>query len=171
VAAKVTAGAKETVSATVTSEGDGPATGEVLFLLKGMEVGTGELTDGTASFTTTAPTAAGTVAWGAIYLGDPNHATSTATLVLQTVVAVPPTIRSLAPSSGPAGTVVTLTGAHLAGATEVLWGKASSSVTCSTATSCTAVAPAHPAGPVSVRIVGPNGESKKSSEAEFTYTN
>ncbi|MFI8236024.1 beta strand repeat-containing protein [Streptomyces sp. NPDC085866] len=73
-----------------------------------------------------------------------------------------PALTGLAPSQGPTsgGTVVTLTGSNLTGATAVAFGAvAAVSFTVVSATQVTAVAPAGGAGPVQVTVTTPGGTS------------
>ncbi|WP_424038474.1 S8 family serine peptidase [Methanoregula sp.] len=86
---------------------------------------------------------------------------------------VPPTVSGISPSSGPAagGTVVTITGTSLTGATAVSFGAtAATSFTVINATTITATAPAHAAGTVDVTVTTPGGVSPKSPAAQYTYT-
>jgi IPT/TIG domain len=77
----------------------------------------------------------------------------------------------VSPSSGLAkgGTVVTITGARLTGATKVLFGtKAATAVTVNSDSQITATSPAG-SGTVDVTVTTPNGTSAKSSADKFTY--
>ncbi|MFD5142681.1 IPT/TIG domain-containing protein [Streptomyces sp. NPDC058401] len=83
-----------------------------------------------------------------------------------------PVVTSVSPSSGPAtgGTVVTVTGTDLTGASTIVFGgTAAAGVTC-TATSCTATAPAHAAGVVHVQVTTPGGTSAINAADQYTYT-
>ncbi len=71
----------------------------------------------------------------------------------------PPTVTSVAPSSGPTagGTVVTLTGTNLIdGATVTFGGTAATGVTVNSSTSITATTPAHTAGAADVVVTNPD---------------
>lgn len=80
-----------------------------------------------------------------------------------------PVVTSLSPNTGPTagGTTVTITGTRLTGATEVRFGgTAATSFTVQSATTITAVSPAHGAGPVPVMVTTPSGIS---DPVTFTY--
>lgn len=101
-----------------------------------------------------------------------NFTTSAAT----TTPPSAPTITSISPTSGSTagGTVVTITGANLGGATAVDFGSTpatdvTASSTAST-TSLSATAPAQSAGAVDVTVTTPGGTSATSSADQFTYT-
>ncbi|MEU9287903.1 IPT/TIG domain-containing protein [Streptomyces sp. NPDC048275] len=78
-----------------------------------------------------------------------------------------PVLASLVPAQGPthAGTVVTLTGSNVAAVTRVQFGAVTASFTVVSPTQVTAVAPAGPAGPVSVTVTTPAATSNG-----LTYT-
>ena len=86
-----------------------------------------------------------------------------------------PTITGVSPSSGSAGTTVTVTGSGFAiGSTESLFvfGTAhATSVSCASTMECTVVAPVHSAGKVQVResVKGTNITTPTSPADEFTY--
>ncbi|MER5326980.1 IPT/TIG domain-containing protein [Streptosporangium roseum] len=90
-----------------------------------------------------------------------------------TAPAVAPTVTAISPTSGTTagGTVVTITGTDLSGATGVTFGpgNAATAVAC-TPTSCTATSPAHAAGTVHVQVTTAGGTSATSSADEYTYT-
>ncbi|MGW0841016.1 IPT/TIG domain-containing protein, partial [Streptomyces sp. NPDC002787] len=80
-----------------------------------------------------------------------------------------PSLSGLSPQQGPpaGGTVVTVTGANLSGATAVRFdGVAASSFTVNSGTQITAVAPAHAAGAAAVTVTTPGGTS---NALTFTY--
>lgn len=84
---------------------------------------------------------------------------------------VVPTIGSLTPATGPAagGTTVTITGTEfVSGATVTFAGTPATSVTVNSSTSLDAVAPAHAAGAVDIRITTKAGSVN--APAAFTYT-
>ena len=86
-------------------------------------------------------------------------------------VNLPPTIAAdgLAPAIGSTtgGTVVTITGEHFTGVTEVTFdGVAGTALSPGSDTELTVTAPAHAAGPVDVVVTSPDGSSVA---AEFTY--
>ncbi|WP_254407392.1 IPT/TIG domain-containing protein [Streptomyces sp. GMY02] len=108
-------------------------------------------------------TATNTVTTAASGLSSPNE------LALHTIPA--PEVTGVTPNSGTTagGTVVTLTGTDLNGATAITFGGTpATGVTCS-ATSCTATAPAHAAGTIDVRVTTPGGTSSLTPAGEFTY--
>jgi DNA-binding beta-propeller fold protein YncE len=83
-----------------------------------------------------------------------------------------PTVSMLAPSSGPTagGTVVTITGANLAGATAVTFGAVpAASFTITGATAITAVTPAEAAGSVDVTVTTPVGTSATNAGDRFRF--
>jgi Chitobiase/beta-hexosaminidase C-terminal domain/IPT/TIG domain len=88
-----------------------------------------------------------------------------------TINAVTPTITGVNPSSGAAGTSVTITGTNFTGATAVNFGGTPAiSFTVNSATSITAVSPAG-TGTVDVSVVAPNGTSPAVAADRFTYIN
>jgi hypothetical protein len=169
--ANVKAGTAYKVQATVTaSNGDTP-TGTVEFMANGIDVGSASL-DGAkpdvATFDATAPKTAGTISWSASYEGDANNDASQSGTASETVTAKP-VLSSSSPSTGTAGTTVTLVGRNLTGVTKVLFGtKAASSFTC-TATACTAVAPNGGDGTVKLFVLTSAGKSSFAKKAVFTY--
>jgi hypothetical protein len=80
-----------------------------------------------------------------------------------------PTISSVSPGSGPVGggTVVTVTGTDLAGATVVRFGGVSGTITANTGTEITVTSPAGAAGAVDVSVTTPAGTGTLTSA--FTY--
>jgi hypothetical protein len=88
------------------------------------------------------------------------------------VDAIPPTIISVSPTSGPTtgGTAVTLTGTKFSRATAVMFGpSAATSYTVHSATQITAIAPAGSAGTVDVTVTTPGGTSTTSAADQYTY--
>ncbi len=86
----------------------------------------------------------------------------------------PPAIDSFSTSMGSAagGTVVTITGARLNGASELLFGDVpATSYIIESDTVIAAVAPPEAAGVVDVSVVTPTGTSALTAADEFTYTN
>lgn len=86
-------------------------------------------------------------------------------------IPAPPTVTGVSPSSGTidGGTSVTITGTNFTGATAVTFGgTAATGVTVNSATSISAVTPAHALGSVSVVVTTPAGSN--SANSAFTYT-
>lgn len=85
-----------------------------------------------------------------------------------------PAISSISPTSGPVsgGTVVTISGTNLAGATTVTFGTAVVPVQSvdGAGTTVTAIAPAAVAGIVDVRVTTPGGTTATGNQARYTYT-
>jgi hypothetical protein len=84
----------------------------------------------------------------------------------------PPTITGLNPSKGPTpgGTVVTITGTNLSGATEVKFGSISGTgLTPINATQLKATAPAQAAGAVDVSVTTVGGTSANTAADNYTY--
>lgn len=79
-----------------------------------------------------------------------------------------PTITAIAPASGFAGTVVTITGTGFADVSACDFGAESAAFTILSATSITATAPAG-SGTVDVTVTNPGGTSATSSADEFSY--
>ncbi|MEV7520389.1 IPT/TIG domain-containing protein [Streptomyces sp. NPDC091371] len=83
-----------------------------------------------------------------------------------------PVLTSLSPSAGTTdgGTVVTVNGTGLGGATSLTFGPGNPAggLSC-TATTCTATAPAHAAGPVDVQVTTPGGTSAAVGAGRYTY--
>ena len=83
-----------------------------------------------------------------------------------------PTVTAISPSSGSAGggTVVTITGTNLSGATAVAFGAtAATTFSVVSATSITATAPPGAAATVDIRVTTPGGTSATSAADQFTY--
>ncbi len=96
---------------------------------------------------------------GAVDVVVTNPDTQTGTLAGGFTYVPPPTVTSVAPSSGPTagGTVVTLTGTNLIdGATVTFGGTAATGVTVNSSTSITATTPAHTAGAADVVVTNPD---------------
>ena len=126
--------------------------------------------NGDTSITATSPAgAAGTVDVTVTTAGG-TSATSTADQF--TYVAAPPpppTVSIVEPSSGPAGTSVTVQGMNFTGATEVDFGSGNkASFTFNNSTTLTATAPPG-TGTVDVTVITPSGTSQTSAGDQFTY--
>jgi IPT/TIG domain len=82
-----------------------------------------------------------------------------------------PTITGVSPSSGPSGTLVTITGTSFTGATTVDFGAGNPATTFATNndTTVTAIAPSG-TGTVDVTVTTPGGTSATSAADQFTYT-
>jgi hypothetical protein len=80
-----------------------------------------------------------------------------------------PQVSRISPASGAANTAVTISGAHLSGATAVDFGGfAASGVHVQSDNTVTAVAPSGPSGTVAVTVTTPHGTSSGAG-AQFTY--
>ncbi|WFT91393.1 IPT/TIG domain-containing protein [Bradyrhizobium barranii] len=89
----------------------------------------------------------------------------------QFTYAGPPSITSISPTGGPlgGGTIVTITGANLSGATAVTFGAtAAAGFTVNSATQITATSPAG-AGTVDIRVTTVGGTSAMSAADQFSY--
>ncbi|MUH52218.1 MAG: hypothetical protein F2789_13520, partial [Actinobacteria bacterium] len=107
---------------------------------------------------------------GAVTVTATTTTGGTSTNATQFTYVAAPTVTSLSPTSGPAsgGTVVTITGTNLTGATGVKFGaNAATNVVVVSATSVTATAPAGVAGAVTVTVTTPGGTS--TNVVSFTY--
>lgn len=123
--------------------------------------------------TITAVTPAHAAGAVSVVVTNPDGASVTSVSAFTYVEAQPaaPTIISITPTSGPAagGTTVTITGTNFAaGATVTVGGVAATNVTVASATTITAVTPAHAAGAVNVVVTNPGGMSVTAANA-FTY--
>ncbi|MFK0046086.1 IPT/TIG domain-containing protein [Streptomyces sp. NPDC090741] len=121
------------------------------------------------SCTATAPAGTGTVD---VQATTPAGTSATSPAVRYSYLPVP-VVTSLSPSAGPTdgGTVVTVTGTGLSGATSLTFGPGNpaGALSC-TATTCTATAPAHAAaGFVDVQVTTPGGTSAVAGVARYTY--
>ncbi len=171
----LTAGQTYTATATVTGTGPTPPTGTVDFFSTGNPTLTGTLSGGTpdvVTVTSTAPIAPGTIAWAAQYEGDAGNAGSLAPTVEVAVKApgLKPSLTGDSPSTGSAGTKVTLSGKNLGGTTKVLFGtKAAKVFSCISATACSAVAPKGVSGKVDLQVITPKGTSSANPSVTFTF--
>jgi outer membrane protein assembly factor BamB len=84
----------------------------------------------------------------------------------------PPTVSGVSPSSGPSGTLVTITGTNLLGATAVDFGAGNpaTTLTVNNSTTITAAAPTGSPGQVDVTVTTGSGTSATGSADQFTYT-
>jgi len=128
---------------------------------------TGFTVDSATQITATSPPgAAGAVDVSIVSAGGSANLTAAYTYV------VSPAVTALSPATGPVagGTSVTLTGAHLSGATAVKFGATNAtSFTLDSATQITAVAPAAAAGSVNVTVVTAGGASGAAAGNAYTY--
>lgn len=82
-----------------------------------------------------------------------------------------PVVTSLAPTSGPVGTSVVITGTGFTGATSVTFGGVAATYTVNSPTQITATVPAGtPGGSVDVRVTGPGGQSANTANDNFNNT-
>ncbi len=88
---------------------------------------------------------------------------------VRVTIAPPPTITSLAPTSGPleGNTTVTIIGTDFTGATNVSFGGTAGTILTTSATQLTVTTPAHTAGTVDVVVTTPGGTATKTGG--FTY--
>ena len=121
--------------------------------------------------TATSPT--GTPSSVAVTVTAPGGTSPPSSADLFTYIAAAPVVGGLSPAIGPAagGTVVTITGASLTGATTVSFGGIpASTFTVNSAGSITATAPPGTAGSVvGVTVTGPGGTSTVTSSDFFSY--
>jgi outer membrane protein assembly factor BamB len=162
IAGKLAAGASVTVTGTNLSGASAVTFGGV--------PGTGLSAVTATSLTIKAPaaTAAGTVD---VQVTTP-YGTSAVTAADRYTFEGAPTVTSVSPVAGPltAGSVVTVTGTNLIGASSVKFGsKAGTSVSVTSATSLTVVAPAGSSGTVEVTVTTPSATSAASSADRYTY--
>ena len=101
-----------------------------------------------------------------------NSWTATSAPSGKVTVTAAPTVSAVSPIAGPiaGGTVVTITGTNLTGATAVKFGTATATFTVVSATSVTATAPAGTAGTVDVTVTTAGGTSATNTVDKFTYS-
>ncbi|THV26010.1 phage tail tube protein [Glycomyces paridis] len=103
----------------------------------------------------------------------PSATNPVLTTIANPVNAAPlPVVTSLSPATGPAagGTLVTITGAYFTGATTVEFGADDATdFEVVSATKIAAIAPAHAAGAVQVKVTTPNGASADTAGDDYTY--
>jgi len=156
----------------------GPVSGGIVVTLTGANLSSATAVrfDGIAalSFTVVSATQISAVA--------PAHAAGSAAVTVTTVggtsnsltfsYVLEPSVTGLTPAQGPAsgGTVVTLTGANLSGATAVRFdGIAAPTFTVVSATEISAVTPAHTAGSAAVTVTTPGGTSNPENPSMYFY--
>lgn len=171
-------GAPPTVTAGGVSPNSGPATGGTVVTITGTNfngVTTGVTFGGiSASFTVSSLTS--------IIATTPAHTagavdvavttgTGTATAPAAFTYIAGPLVNSISPSSGrtAGGGIVTITGAHLTGATGVNFGPNSAPFTVNSDTQITAASPAANAGTVDITVTTSVGISATSPADQFTY--
>jgi hypothetical protein len=164
-----------TLKATVAAvaPGAGTPSGTVSFTDGSTVLCTADLSSGnpgTAACTTSYPGSVSGRTVTATYNGnasfDPSHGTTSLTVVY------PPSLTSVTPSSGSVagGTVVTIIGTHLTGATSVQFGSApATSFKVVSATTVTAVSPPGKPGVVNVSATSPAATSPTVTGDRFTY--
>ena len=94
-------------------------------------------------------------------------------LLIPGLVAAPPTVTGISPTSGPSagGITVTITGTNFSNATAVNFGAtAATNVQIISATQITAISPAEAAGTVNVTVASPSGTSTITAADQFTYS-
>jgi hypothetical protein len=108
----------------------------------------------------------------AALIGAPNDAGKTGSVWVFVDPSTIPLASGVSPNAGPVlgGTAVTITGSRLAGTSKVEFGGVEASFTVNSASSITAIAPAHAAGSVPVTLTTPEGRSPGGSGAPaFSY--
>jgi hypothetical protein len=95
---------------------------------------------------------------------------NSAFLVLAPGFIAPPRVASVAPTSGPVATAVTITGTGFTGATAVSFGLVAAPFSVVSDTSISAVVPQHGIGTFNVRVRGPGGISPRVDGDRFTVT-
>ncbi len=138
-----------------------------------MTIGGNAATNVTVSNATTitATTPAGTGSNVAVVVTTPGG-TSPAANLYSYVAVPPPTVTAVSPNQGntAGGTSITVTGTNFTGATSVtIGGSAAQFVNVVSATSITAVIPAHAAGVVDLTVTTPAGTSATNAADQFTY--
>lgn len=103
--------------------------------------------------------------------GTNPQAASAPVVVTWSGVAPPPApaVTGISPTSGPAGTAVTISGTNFTGATSVVFGTASAAFTVTSSTKISATAPAG-SGTVDVNVTTPAGTSASSTSDVYAYT-
>ena len=121
------------------------------------------------TITATAPAGTGTVN---VTVTTPGGTSASGAADQYTYIPPPaPTITGVSPSSGPSGTLVTITGTSFTGATTVDFGAGNPATTfaINNDTTVTAIAPSG-TGTVDVTVTTPGGTSATSAADQFTYT-
>ena len=182
----IIAGTGGTVTATVLDGAGNPVVGQSV----AFTASSGDLTFSPATSTTNAAGQASVTANAAASPQSvPENVTITATTsnassryatypttvsasTTTTITEPPPTVTGITPDAGSAngGTVVTVSGTNLSGATAVDFGTvAAASFTVDSSTTITATAPAEAAGTVNVTVTTPFGTSATSAADQFTF--
>jgi hypothetical protein len=133
----------------------------------GLTAGAGNTSSSTSvSFT---PTGTGYWCFAGYYSGDSNYSASsdTSTDECFDVTAAKPTITKFSPASGPVGTVVTIKGTNLSGATKVTFNGVKGTITSDTATKIKVKVPSG-ATTGKIKVVTPDGKVKTATA--FTVT-
>jgi hypothetical protein len=170
-------------SVTAVSPASGASTGGTVVTITGtgfsgastVDFGSGDpsasytVTSSTSITATTPPGSIGTVDTTVITAGG-TSATSPADQFSYTAPP-PPTVTGVSPASGPNGTLVTISGTNLMGATAVNFGSGSPATTLTVGNATTIYATAPPGtGTVNVTVSTPGGSSATSAVDQFTYT-
>ena len=103
--------------------------------------------------------------------GGTSAKTSADQFSYSTVSPPAPTVTSVSPSSGPTsgGTIVTITGTNLTGATGIDFGSIAGTNLSCTSTQCSVTSPGEAAGTIDVTATTPGGTSAKTAADQFTY--
>jgi hypothetical protein len=135
----------------------------------GANAATSVMVNSATSVTATSP--AGSAGVVDVTVTTPGGTSATSAADQFTYIA-PPTVTAVSPNKGPTGggTVVSITGTNLTGATAVNFGgNAATSMTVNSATLITATSPAGSAGVVDITVITPGGTSATSAADQFTY--
>jgi hypothetical protein len=168
-----------TPTVTSISPSSGPVAGGTFVTITGMNFITGGTT---VTFGGNAAVGMTVVNSTTITASTPAHAAGAVSVVVTTAggnisttftyIQAAPTLASIDPNTGPTtgGTVVTITGTNLNGASAVKFGaNNATSFTFVSATQITATSPAGSLGAVYVTVTTPGGTSAASAGAQFTY--
>jgi len=127
-------------------------------------------TTGATTFTVQFDPSATGIRTAAISISNNDNDENPYNFSIQGTGVLTPTVTGISPTNGSTlgGTLVSITGSNLTGATAVMFGATSASITANTATSITATSPAG-TGTVDVKVTTPGGTSATSTNDQFTY--
>ncbi|MBT0768317.1 IPT/TIG domain-containing protein [Kineosporia sp. J2-2] len=153
----------------VTISGSGFSGATAVFF--GSVAATGFTVNSDGSITATAP--AGTVGTVDVTVVTPGGTSATSSSARFQYVSAPPVpaVSGISPATGPAGTVVTISGSGFTGATTVYFGTvAVTAFTVNPDGTITVTAPTGVTGTADITVTGPGGTSAPSPSARFQYT-